>query len=183
MLAFHQHAFDRITDVLSRRGCLDPTTHYPPPHNEGETTMSASENARLAEPWQALWNNDLSQTDKIIAPGFVAHAAPITGSGDDTVHGRDGLNHWVAGIHTLLNELNFEITVGPIATEDYLVVRWLAEGTYAGGFPGAPDSAIGNRVRFTGTDTLLVEHGMLAEYWANADSLLFVQQLGVRELS
>jgi hypothetical protein len=27
-----------------------------------------------------------------------------------------------------------------------------------------------------------VVDGMLAEYWANADSLLFVQQLGVREV-
>jgi len=145
--------------------------------------MSASTNALLAEPWKDLWNNDLSVTDKIIAPDFVAHAAPITGSGDDTVHGREGLNGWVAGIHTILHDLNFEITVGPIATDDYLVVRWLAEGTYAGGFPGAAEDAVGNRVRFTGTDTLLVRDGMLAEYWANADSLLFVRQLGVHELT
>ncbi|MER8186129.1 ester cyclase [Kitasatospora sp. NPDC094015] len=145
--------------------------------------MTASANALLAEPWKALWNNDLSLTDKIIAPDFVAHAAPITGSGDDTVHGREGLNGWVAGIHTILRDLSFEITVGPIATDDHLVVRWAADGIYAGGFPGASEDAVGNRVRFTGTDTLLVKDGMLAEYWANADSLLFVQQLGVRELS
>jgi predicted ester cyclase len=80
-------------------------------------------------------------------------------------------------------DLTFEITVGPIATDDYLVVRWAADGVYAGGFPGAPEEAVGNRVRFTGTDTLRVRDGMLAEYWANADSLLFIQQLGVRELS
>jgi hypothetical protein len=30
------------------------------------------------------------------------------------------------------------------------------------------------------TDTLRIADGMLAEYWANADSLLFFQQLGVR---
>ena len=144
--------------------------------------MSATDNAALAEPWRELWNNDLSLTDKIIARDFVAHAAPLTGSGDDTVHGRDGLNGWVAGIHTVLHDLNFEITVGPIATDDYLVVRWVADGTYAGGFPGASEEAVGKHVRFTGTDTLRVENGMLAEYWANADSLLFVQQLGVNPL-
>jgi len=33
---------------------------------------------------------------------------------------------------------------------------------------------------FTGTDTLRVVDAMLAECWANADSLLFAQQLGVR---
>ena len=146
------------------------------------STNTAAANALLAEPWKDLWNNDLSQTDKIIATDFVAHAAPITGSGDDTVQGRAGLNGWVSGIHALLPDLNFEIVVGPIATDEYLVVRWAAEGTYAGGFPGAPDSAVGNTVRFTGTDTLRVVDGMLAEYWANADSLLFVQQLGLTQV-
>jgi hypothetical protein len=34
----------------------------------------------------------------------------------------------------------------------------------------------------TGTDTLRIDDGMLAEYWANADSLLFFQQLGIREI-
>jgi len=38
-------------------------------------------------------------------------------------------------------------------------------------------------VTFTGTDTLRIADGKLAEYWANADSLLFFQQLGVREVA
>ena len=33
-----------------------------------------------------------------------------------------------------------------------------------------------------GTDTLRVADGQLAEYWANAGSLPFFQQLGVREV-
>ncbi|MFF4351152.1 ester cyclase [Streptomyces sp. NPDC001530] len=144
--------------------------------------MSVQENVALAEPWKELWNNDLSLTEKIIAPDFVAHAAPITGSGGDEIRGREALNQWVAGIHSLLSDLTFTIQVGPIATDEYLVVRWQARGTYRGGFPGAPKEAIGNEVAFTGTDTLRVEDGQLAEYWANADSLLFVQQLGIREL-
>lgn len=142
--------------------------------------MTAADNASLTESWRALWNGDLSVTPRIISPGFVAHAAPITGFGDDTVHGREGLNAWVNGIHAFLPDLKFELNVGPIATDDYLVIRWMAEGTYAGGFPGAPESAIGNRVRFTGTDTLLIKDGMIVEYWANADSLLFVTQLGLQ---
>ena len=144
--------------------------------------MSVEENAALAEPWKELWNNDLSLTEKIIAPDFVAHAAPLTGSGGDEIHGREALNQWVGGIHSVLGDLTFGIQVGPIATEEYLVVRWQARGTYRGGFPGASEEAIGKEVAFTGTDTLRVEDGRLAEYRANADSLLFVQQLGVREL-
>jgi hypothetical protein len=61
-------------------------------------------------------------------------------------------------------------------------LRWKAQGTYQGGFPGAPSEAVGREVTFTGTDTLRIADGKLAEYWANADSLLFFQQLGVREV-
>ena len=146
------------------------------------TTNAGPLNAALAEPWRQLWNGDLSLTDKIIAQDFVAHAAPITGVGDGEIHGREALNQWVIGINALLPDLNFEITVGPIATPDYLVVRWKAQGTYRGGFPGASENAVGSVITFTGTDTLRVVDGMLAEYWANADSLLFVQQLGVKEV-
>ena len=146
------------------------------------TTNAAMLNATLAEPWRQLWNGDLSITDTIIAEDFVAHAAPITGVGEGEIHGREALNQWVGGINTLLPDLNFEITVGPIATDEYLVVRWKARGTYGGGYPGASDDAVGSVIAFTGTDTLRVIDGMLAEYWANADSLLFVQQLGVKEV-
>ncbi len=146
------------------------------------TANTATFNAELAEPWRQLWNGDLSITDRIIAEDFVAHAAPITGVGGDEIHGREALNQWVSGINMLLADLNFEITVGPIATDDYLVVRWTAEGTYRGGFPGASEDAVGSAITFTGTDTLRVIDGMLTEYWANADSLLFVQQLGVTDV-
>lgn len=136
----------------------------------------------LAEPWRQLWNGDLTLTDKIIAEDFVAHAAPLTGTGSDEIRGRDALNAWVTGINTLLPDLNFTIELGPFTDGDYLIVRWRALGTYAGGFPGAPDSSIGRTITFTGTDTLRIKDGLLAEYWANADSLLFFQQLGIREV-
>jgi hypothetical protein len=61
-------------------------------------------------------------------------------------------------------------------------VRWKAQGTYRGGFPSAPPEAIGRHITFTGTDTLRIADRKLAEYRANADSLLFFQQLGIREV-
>jgi hypothetical protein len=36
-------------------------------------------------------------------------------------------------------------------------------------------------ITFTGTDTLRIAGGQIVN-WANADGLLFVQQLGVREV-
>ena len=144
--------------------------------------MDSTSNAALAEPWRELWNGDLTVTDKIIAEDFVAHAAPLTGTGSDLIRGREALNGWVSGIHAILPDLSFEIEVGPIADDDHMVLRWKARGTYGGGFPGASPDAVGREITFTGTDTLRIADGKLAEYWANADSLLFFQQLGIREV-
>jgi predicted ester cyclase len=144
--------------------------------------MSNAANAALADPWKELWNGDLGLADQIIAEDFVAHAAPLTGSGPDQIRGRDALRQWIGGIHSVLPDLAFVIEVGPITDDEHLVVRWKAHGRYAGGFPGAAAEAAGREVTFTGTDTLRIADGKLAEYWANADSLLFFQQLGVREV-
>jgi hypothetical protein len=55
--------------------------------------MSGTSNAALAEPWKQLWNGDLTVTDKVIADDFVAHAAPLTGTGSDLMHGREEHRH------------------------------------------------------------------------------------------
>ena len=144
--------------------------------------MSNAANAALAEPWKDLWNGHLEVTGQIIAEDFVAHAAPLTGTGGDEIRGREALNGWVSAIHAILPDLAFVIEVGPITGAEHLAVRWKAHGTYRGGFPGAPSGAVGQEVTFTGTDTLRIAGGKLAEYWANAGSLLFFQQLGVREV-
>lgn len=144
--------------------------------------MTNSANAALAEPWRLLWNGDLSLTEQIIHPDFVAHAAPITGGAAGDMRGRETLNGWVSGINKLIPDLDFQLDVGPITDGPYLVVRWKAQGTYGGGFPGTSPDAVGRTVTFYGTDTLRVEDGKLIEYWANADSLWFVQQLGVAQV-
>ncbi len=108
--------------------------------------MSNAANAALTGPWQDLWNGDLTVTDKIIAEDFTAHAAPITGTGPDEIHGREALNAWVSGIHAILSDLSFDLDVGPITDDEHLVVRWKAHGTYAGGFPGAAPEAVGREV-------------------------------------
>ena len=117
-----------------------------------------------------------------IAKDFVAHAAPLTGSGADQIRGRGALNGWVSGIRSVIPDLMFTIEVGPITDADHLVIRWRAQGTYRGGLSGTGPESVGRKVNFTGTDTLRVADGMLAEYWANADSLLFFQQLGIKQL-
>ena len=48
--------------------------------------MSSTASAALAEPWKELWNGDLAVTDKIIAEGFIAHAAPLTGTPSSSMY-------------------------------------------------------------------------------------------------
>jgi SnoaL-like polyketide cyclase len=134
----------------------------------------------LANAWAALWDGDLTQTPRIIAADFVSHAAPLTGGPTGDSYGRDGLNTWVSGIHQVLDDLHFVIELGPFRDGDIVVVRWRADGSYRGGYPDATAQA-GTPVRFFGTDTLRLDaSGLIVEYWANADSLWFVQQLGVQ---
>jgi hypothetical protein len=49
--------------------------------------MSTVTSSQLANPWKDLWNGDLTITPKIISQEFVAHAAPLTGSGAGEIHG------------------------------------------------------------------------------------------------
>lgn len=39
----------------------------------------------LATQWKDLWNGDLKIADEIIAEDFLAHAAPLTGTGPDEI--------------------------------------------------------------------------------------------------
>ncbi|MQY09915.1 hypothetical protein SRB5_00180 [Streptomyces sp. RB5] len=50
-------------------------------------------------------------------------------------------------------------------------MRWVAQGTYCGGFPGASQDAAGSVITFHDTDFVRVENGLLVEYWLNADPL------------
>ena len=127
--------------------------------------------------WLAYWNGDLSQAERLISPEFVAHAAPLTGVGPSEIHGRDGINGWITGAHAVMQGLHFEVQVGPFVDGEFVLGRWRARGTFQG-MPGMPQDGPRRAVDFTGTDTLRVVDGRIVEYWANADSLLFMQQIG-----
>jgi hypothetical protein len=69
--------------------------------------VSNAANAALATQWKDLWNGDIGAADKIIAEDFLAHAAPLTGTGPDEIRGREALKGWISGIHTVLTSLTF----------------------------------------------------------------------------
>lgn len=90
---------------------------------------NASGHKALWAPWATLWNSDLDQTGRIIAPDFVAHAAPITGVGPEEMHGRGTLRGWVGGARAAFPDMRFETKVGPFADGDFVIGRWQARGT------------------------------------------------------
>jgi hypothetical protein len=138
--------------------------------------------AKLAQAWADIWNGDLSLVDSTVHEDFVSHAAPLVGGPAQDSTGRENLGTWVGGVRSVMPDLTFTVHIGPLVDGAFMVLRWYAEGTYQGGFPVAAEEAVGRRIAFYGTDTLRVADGVLAEYWVNADSLWFVQQLGVRDV-
>lgn len=144
--------------------------------------MNDSSPKVIVERWRQLWDGDLSNLPDTIAANFVAHAAPLTGTGPDTVRGRDGLKDWIVRLHSALDGLEFTLEVGPINDAEFSVVRWRATGTYSGGVSGAAATAVGRPVEITGIDIVRLRHGLIEEYWLNLDSLLFMQLLGVEHV-
>ncbi len=145
------------------------------------SNMTSSQNAALLAQWAELWSGNIGLADDLVAADFVTHVSPLPWApGVGETSGREALKEWISGgIRPLIPDMRFSIDVGPIADEHYMVVRWKVEGTYMGGVPGSSPDAIGRVIAFTGTDIVRVVDGKFVEYWLNADSLYFIQQVGV----
>jgi predicted ester cyclase len=138
-----------------------------------------TEDAELVDAWLDLWNGDHARAEGIVSPDVAVHAAMLDGGDGSAVRGPEGMVGWIAQTRSAIPDLEFSIEVGPIVDGDHIALRWTAEGTYAGGMPGAAAPA-GTPIAFTGTDLLRTEDGQVAEYWLNADALGLVTQLQVQ---
>lgn len=142
-------------------------------------TMSHSSHTtadQLVPAWIRLWNGDLKAALSILADDLKLHVARVDGSTDD--NGPAALISWISAMRTVIPDLHFDIEMGPFVDGDMVVLRWIANGHYAAGFPGATTSA-GTQVLFTGTDILRIADARVAEYWVNADMHVLLAQLGV----
>ena len=145
--------------------------------------MTSSQNAALLAQWADMFGGNIALVDDFVTDDFVTHVAPLPWKADvGETAGREAFKQWLSGgLRLLIPDMRFSADVGPIADEDYLVIRWKAEGTYNGGFPGSSLDAAGRMVAITGIDIVRIEDGKFAEYWLNADTLFFLQQAGVKE--
>jgi hypothetical protein len=146
--------------------------------------MTSSQNAALLAQWADMFGGNISLVDDFVTNDFATHVAPLPWKADvGETAGREAFKQWLSGgLRLLIPDMRFSADVGPIADEDYLVIRWKAEGTYNGGFPGSSPDAVGRTVAITGTDIVRIEDGKFAEYWLDVDSLFFLQQIGVKEV-
>ena len=91
----------------------------------------------LVGAWLKLWNGDYSQADHLIAGDFRVHAAMLDGGDGSAVNGPRALVTWIGQTRAAIPDLKFSVQVGPIIDGDRVALRWSAQGTYQGGFPGA----------------------------------------------
>jgi predicted ester cyclase len=140
--------------------------------------MNTATIAGLVGGWLQLWNGDLGRAREIVTPTFRVHAAMMDGGDGSAVSGPDSLAGWIGQTRAAFADLTFTIMVGPIVQNDLVALRWSAEGTYGGGFPGAT-AEVGAPVAFTGTDLLRVADDRFVEYWVNSDIHVLLAQLKV----
>ncbi|MFE9577552.1 ester cyclase [Nocardia sp. NPDC006044] len=146
---------------------------------EQNSTTQAVDYQQLVAGWLALWNGDYAAVGDIVAPEFAVHASMLDGGDGSAVPGPGGLVEWIAQIRAAFTELVFTVQVGPVIDRDQLALRWIAVGTYGGGFPGAT-APVGTAIRFTGIDILRIERNLIVEYWVNSDTHVLLGSLGVQ---
>jgi predicted ester cyclase len=133
--------------------------------------MSAVENkAMVARYWDEIWNN--KQVDKIgefVAP---VHAIHLAGG---QAHRPSSIPAWVHQALISFPDVRFTIE-DMIAEGDKVATRWSYLATQTGPFLGLPPT--GKQVTDSGTTTVRIENGLIAEMWVNQDSLGLLQQLG-----
>jgi steroid delta-isomerase-like uncharacterized protein len=109
---------------------------------------------------------------EFVARDVVVHAATPGDAAD--IRGIGELADVVRCTHTVFGELHIEVA-DVVAEGDRVLIRWTARGVHAAEWFGIP--ATGRRVTVGGMDLYRLEHGLIREWWRNADHLFLLQQL------
>jgi predicted ester cyclase len=93
------------------------------------------------------------------------------------VRGSEAVKQVLAAIKTGIPDIHYSIVGEPVVQGDRYSCRWTASGTHRGDFLGIAPT--GRHYSHTGTTTVRVRGGKIAEHWADWDALDLMQQLGV----
>jgi predicted ester cyclase len=143
--------------------------------------MSAEENkAKVRGFWEEAMNKgNLAAIDDLVAPNEVAHGyadEPLSDPGPEAIKG------FIAAFRKSWPDIHSTVEM-QIAEGDWVVTRWMAHGTYQGGDPTIPDTAVGKQARVTGISINRFENGKSVESWNEVDRLGMLLQLGVAPLA
>lgn len=134
--------------------------------------MTRPDLIRMYDRWIEMWNGRPELADERVAPGCPIHQPP------NDMRGPEGVRRMVEMGRAPFSAITFRVEVPPIVDGDRLAARWVSEGIYAGGIPGATAEP-GTRIAFRGIDIWRVEDGRIAEYWVSSDGLHLMAQLRV----
>jgi steroid delta-isomerase-like uncharacterized protein len=160
--------------VLTLTIVADPRT----PTRAQEATPAAcpetteAENEATARRWheEAINRGDLSVIDEIVAPDIVHHAGTFPdGVGPEAVKAVLGSLSAFPDVRHTIEQV--------IASDEFVVIRFLAEGTQDGEFQGYPPT--GEHATWTGINIFRFKCGLIAEEWSEVDGLGRLSQLGL----
>ncbi|MGJ7908542.1 ester cyclase [Actinopolyspora sp. H202] len=124
-----------------------------------------------------LWAGDHRVAREIVSQDFAIHHGEIRPGTGRELSGPAGAAKLVELGRQPFERLRFTLEVGPIVEGDLLSARWIGNGTYAGGMPGAT-AAPGTEVEFAGNDILRFHDGRFVAYWVCSDGTWLLKQLG-----
>jgi steroid delta-isomerase-like uncharacterized protein len=139
----------------------------------------SAENEALAQRFHMdiFQAGNLAVADEILAPDFAMHSP---GAPSELTYGPEGIKRFATAMRTAFPDLQ-TTHEDTIAQGDKVVIRWTLSGTHTGPWLGIPPT--GRSFGVSGIDIFRILDGKLAELWQEADTLGFLQQLGVIPLA
>jgi steroid delta-isomerase-like uncharacterized protein len=134
--------------------------------------MSLEENKAIVRRWfEETDEGNLDIIEELCAPDYVDHAPPLPEMPYGNAGVREANQRLRAAFPDTVHTIEDQIAEG-----DMVVTRLRARGTFQNEILGIPPN--GKVVEITGITIHRLKNGRLAEHWANADLLSFLQQMG-----
>lgn len=128
--------------------------------------------------WMDMWNGHLELAGEIFADGCVFHTASPADQNTAANRGPHGATQMVEQTRSIVQDSRCRCDLGPIVEGDMLAARWIWEGTYAGGMPGATAEP-GTALTLRGTDMWRLDNNRVVECWISTEQVPFFAQLGL----
>jgi steroid delta-isomerase-like uncharacterized protein len=162
-----------IGSIMVSVGSLSSWTEAQEATPDGACPVTtAAENEAIALRWheEAINAGNLDVIDEIVTPDIIHHAGTFPdGVGPEAVKTVLGALAAFPDVRHTVEQV--------IATDEFVVTIWQAEGTQEGEFQGYAPT--GKRVTWTGINVFRFECGLIAEEWSEVDGLGRLRQLGV----